>query len=202
MTGEDARFIDSLRIAARAAFVPVMRKRTSELLARITEELQPARVLEIGTSIGVSGLTVLLSCEKARLTTIDTDGAAQEIAKRNFAFCGADGRADIIEGDCFEILRYMKGNEYDLIVLDGPKGHYRELSELLLPMLRKGGVLFADDVAFYGKTAGEDTGRKHRAIVRSLREFMELVGNDPSLESEFYDFENGAAVVRKRKESV
>ena len=176
-----------------------MRERTAKLLAEIAREIAPKEILEIGTCLGVSAITVLSSCN-GRLTTIDCDGQTLDTARKNFSLAEVADRVTVIEGDCYETASLLKDNRYDLVILDGPKGHTDTLAEILLDMLTDNGVLFVDDIGFHGMTEGcDDPGHKHRTIVRSLRSFRDMVSQNINLESCFYDFEDGVAIIRKKE---
>lgn len=190
-------FLDDLRRTAREKYIPVMREETAALLAKITAELKPESCLEIGTCLGVSGITVLSNGGKI-LTTMEIDGERLLEAEKNFTACGLRRRVEFIEGDCFEQLKFIEGNRYDLIIIDGPKGHYDLLYKRLFPMLSVGGALFADDIGFYGKTSGEAYPKhKHRTIVTGMREFINLISSDRNAECKIYDIEDGVAVIKK-----
>lgn len=201
MTDRVREYLRRIRQDAEGKHIPVMREKTAELLEETVKVLLPERILEIGTCLGVSGITVLSSCQ-GRLTTLDIDGDIVDIARKNFDYCGLSDRVEFIEGDCFKTLSIMRNNSYQLIVLDGPKGHYGELYGILMSMLEKGGILFADDINFYGLTKLEDCGRKHRTIVRAMRKFVDLAAEDKSADAQFYDIEDGVAVIRKISEGV
>ncbi len=187
-----------IRAEAETERLPVMRERTALLLQETVEKLRPKRILEIGTCIGISGLTALSSCEGV-LTTIEINTDLAERARSNFREAGVSERAEVLEGDCFECLKYMELNHYDLVILDGPKGHYSELLDVLKPMINENGVLFADDVSFHGKVNSGYTEHKHRTIVRNMEEFLKKLASDKDFNVKIYDFEDGVAVAYKEK---
>ena len=190
--------IDQIRSRAERDHLPVMRRETSKLLARTTEALRPTCALEIGTCLGVSALTVL-SHSTAKLTTVDVDADVQEAARRYIDRCGYLDRTTFVTDDCFAALAYLSDERYDLIVLDGPKGHYDELYRLLIPMLNPGGVLFCDDVDFHGLTEGKGyPDHKHRTIVYGMRRFLDLVAADTDVTTERFDVEDGVLIVKKQ----
>ncbi len=190
-------FIKNLRKKAEEEFIPVMRERTTEILKITVAENRPKEVLEIGTSLGVSGITVLTSGGE-RLTTIDRDGDILEEAKRNFAECGVKDRTTFIEGDCFDTLRYLEGNTYDMVILDGPKSKYSELYDLTFDMVSSGGIIFCDDVDFHGYVREDYVEHKHRTIVRGMMNFYEKIKSDVRVEGEFLSVEDGIAIIRKK----
>lgn len=194
--------MDDLRKRARAQYIPVMREKTAQLLADAVRRKNPKTALEIGTSIGTSGIITLLNSD-ARLTTIEIDPDVQEQARNNFCACGLSGRVEFILGDCHEVVYMMTDNRYDFIILDGPKSHYLDLYVWLIPMLNDNGVLFVDDVAFYGMVDGEKAvSRKHRTNVTGLRKFIEYVKADERVVAEFLTVEDGVAIITKKESKL
>ena len=51
---------------ARERYIPVMLDDTKELLFNVVQEIQPKRILEIGTAVGYSGIVMLLASPEAR----------------------------------------------------------------------------------------------------------------------------------------
>ena len=187
-----------LRAEAEKERLPVMRKETALLLAETVKKLRPERILEIGTCIGISGLTALSACE-GRLTTVEIDPDLAERARENFRKAGFSERAEVIEGDCAECLRYMESNRYDLIILDGPKAHYAELFGTLKPMMRDGGVLFADDVLFGGWVNGKNpVPEKRRMLAEHIREYLTAVCADEDFITSILDIGEGVAISVKK----
>lgn len=93
-----------------------------------------------------------------RITNVETSAEALQLARRNMALNGFDGRRDeYVEADVFKQLRSYRdsGRQFDLIVLDPPKfAHsrrvvkqaargYKDINWLAIRLLRPGGVLFS-----------------------------------------------------------
>lgn len=186
-----------MRNRAHESYVPAMRERTTDLLREVAAKINPSETLEIGTSLGVSGLTVL-DAANGRLTTVEIDGEVLERARENFEQCGFSDRVTFVNDDCFAAVGYLSENEYDLVVLDGPKGHYDELYRLIKPLLKRGGALFCDDVDFHGLTDGKEyPDHKHRTIVYGLRRFIEDISSDGDFSVERYEIEDGVLIAYK-----
>lgn len=199
MTEEDIHGkIAEIREKSLKEGLPVMRTETSEILGRIIKEKQPEEVLEIGTCIGVSGITVLAAGGK-KLTTVEIDGARAEKARKNFNECGFGNRVNIIEGDCREVLRYLEGNEYGAIILDGPKSDLAYQYEASMGMLKKGGIIFIDDINYHGMIKAEGAPHKQRTIIKAMRLFLERLKTDERVEVKIYETEDGIAVAEKIK---
>lgn len=187
-----------LRAYAAAHNVPIMLDDGIKLLEKTVKECAPREILEVGTAIGYSGLRLLAAAgDDARLTTVEIDEDRLSVAKRAFSDAGVSDRVTTWAGDAVEILRLATG-EFDFILLDSSKGHYAELLPYLLGLLKRGGVLFADNIAFKGKTDAEgDIPHKHRTIVRSLREYVKRVTEDENLKTTYYDVGDGVTVTKK-----
>jgi len=173
-----------------------MREQTTRLLGDIVRKYNPREILEIGTGEGVSGITALANCT-GRLTTIDIDEDAILRAKENLEKCNLRPRCEFILGDCVEVISLMD-NRYDFVILDGPKGQYAKIYELLFPMLEKGGIIFADDIKYLGLVEKDGTpAHKHRTIVNTMRRFIDTLKEDTRVSVAFYDIEDGVAVAEK-----
>lgn len=196
MRAEVSEKLRLMREDAAARNLPVMRERTAAFLSAVVADKNPLQVLEIGTCTGVSGLTALAAGAQ-KLTTVELDPDRAYEARRNFAECGYGSRVTVIEGDCREIIGYLEGNAYDLVILDGPKSDLWTQFDECVKMLKKGGVVFIDDVNYHGMIAAEGTPHKQRTIIRNMREFLAKLKTDERVKTTFYDDEDGFAVAEK-----
>lgn len=196
-TQQVENFVDSLRNEAWKSYIPVMRVKTAKLLSRYIKKYNPKNILEIGTSIGTSGIICLNNCN-GRLTTIEIDEDTIEKAKDNFRRCNFYDRAEFVLGDCDQIVFMMDGNKYDFVVLDGPKSHYLELYKMLISLLNDKGVMFVDNVNYHDLTNAQgEPKRKHRTIVKGMKDFLQYIQNDHSVNVTKYDIEDGVIVIVK-----
>lgn len=165
---------------AKKAGIPIVCDTGGQLLKLVTVMTRPARVLEIGTGIGYSGLIILLNSD-ARLYTVDFDEVSLERARKNFARFGMGTRARLYAGDAGDILPMIEG-KFDLIFLDGPKGRYYEYLPYLIDLLPKGGVLLCDNVLYSGCMAGErELPHSKHTIADRLSIFLDRVSHDDRL---------------------
>ena len=176
---------------------PVLRRQSFEILLEKIREKKPERILEIGVNLGYSGIAMLLSCETSHLTGIEIDEEKIALAKENYQKFGVSDRAKIFQGDASEILPVLTG-EYDFIFLDGPKGHYHEYLQSILPILKKGGILFADNVLFRGYVDGKvKTPKRFNTTKNSMSRFIKAITEDKNLKSEVIDLEDGISITEK-----
>jgi len=187
------------RIAARRADalsrgIPVADDETLNFLLLMLSALQPKRILEIGTAVGLSGAAMLSVCPNARLTTIELEEERYVEAKKNFAELGVDQRVNAYLGDAGEVLAMMDG-EYDFVFLDGPKAQYEKYLFDLKRLMTKGATLFADDVLLYGWVSGEEpTPQKRHSIVDKIRSYLAVVTEDKDFITSVLDIGDGVAL--------
>lgn len=186
-----------LREKAKAEGNPVLRDKSFELLKETVTKRKPQKILEIGVNVGLSGIAMLLCSENASLTGIEIDETAKEKAQENYKLFGVEKRAKTFLGDASEIIPLLTG-EYDFIFLDGPKGHYAEYLPHLLKILKKGGVLFADNVLFRGYVSGAvKTPHRYMTTKHSMERFIAEITANSGLKTQIYDIEDGVSVTIK-----
>jgi len=191
------REIERLRENARRNGEPILRDKSFDLLLSVVEKKKPKHVLEIGTNVGLSGIAMLLKSDKARLTGIEIDEEKIETAKENYKKFGVENRAKIFSGDASDILPVITG-KYDFVFLDGPKGHYFEYLESILPVLEVGGIIFADNVLYRGMVLG-NAPHKHATIKHSMENYLEKVMKSEELKSTLYEFDDGVCITERIK---
>ncbi len=193
------------RISARRAEalergIPVADDETLNFLLLTLRATRPARILEIGTAVGLSAVAMLQELPAARLTTIELEEERYAEAKANFAdFCVSE-RVNAYLGDAGEILAMMDG-EFDFVFLDGPKAQYEKYLFDLKRLMKDGAILFADDVLLYGWVSGEEpTPQKRHSIVDKIRSYLDTVTNDQDFITSVLNVGDGVALSVYRKE--
>ena len=140
---------------------------------------------------------MLLTSKTSTLTGIEIDEDTKRVAEENYKAFGVSDRAKIFLGDASEIIPVLTGG-YDFIFLDGPKGHYYEYLLNLLPLLNKGGIIFADNVLFNGYVfSKEKTPKKHNTIKNSMEKFLTAITTDKTLKTTVFDMEDGVSITEK-----
>ena len=125
----------------------------------LLKSINAKKILEIGTSVGYSGLwfaDVVMSNTQSesngKIITIDREKFKIDSARRNFEEAGADSLIKIREGEARKILHEIKAefneNYFDFIFIDADKESYIEYFDLCLPLVRKGGIIGADNILF------------------------------------------------------
>ena len=186
--------LQKMREEAFKAEIPVSDDETLCFLSTLLTALKPANILELGTAVGVSGSFMLTVCPEARLTTIERDENFYDLATKNFVKTGTDGRVTQILGDAGEEIEKLEG-EYDFIFLDCAKVQYVKYLPRLKALLKKGGVLAADDVLLFGYVTGEEeTPKKRRMLVEHVKEYIAAATGDEELTTTVINVGNGVAL--------
>ncbi len=193
-----------LQIAyAAAAAVPIIRAREAAAFSRVIQERNPKIVLELGTAIGYSAIFIASVAPDAEIYTIEISHDMAEKAREYFAMAEPEirDRIHLLEGDAGEILAdWSRDRLIDVAFLDAAKGQYPDYWRKLQPVLSDKAVVLADDVLYHGYVDGpykDKVPRRQRTIAKRLREYIQLITEDPSYETEIYREGDGLAVSRK-----
>ena len=120
------------------------------------KSIHAKNILEIGMSVGYSGLwfadAIISNTQNGQIITIDREQFKIDSATRNFEEAGVSSLIKIREGEARKILREIKEefgeNYFDFIFIDADKESYIEYFDLCLPLVRKGGIIGADNILF------------------------------------------------------
>ncbi len=164
------------------------------LLRFISLMIQPQRVLEVGTFSGYATLCLAegLAAEGV-LHTIEVNDEMGWIIRKYIHLAGLDDKIVLHLGDAAEIIPTIQ-EVFDLAFLDAGKLDYKRHYEMVLPKIRPGGFLLADNVLWDGKVASLDPKDE---TARVLREFNDFVHNDPRVENILLPLRDGLMLMRK-----
>lgn len=119
----------------------------------LLQNMKAKNVLEIGMSTGYSTLwfAEALSRTGGKVISIDHDKKKIERAKKNFDEAGVGKFIEIHYGDALEILSKINKEahsfEYlDFVFIDADKERYIQYFDSVLPMLKPGGIIGADNI--------------------------------------------------------
>jgi predicted O-methyltransferase YrrM len=119
---------------------------TGRLLWILVRAMSATRILEVGTSNAFSTIWLADAARSTggRVTTLEMDADKIALAKVNLAAAKLDGVVDIIEGRAVDSLASLPG-PFDFIFLDADRASYIEYLKVVVPKLRAGGLLIADN---------------------------------------------------------
>ena len=132
---------------------------TGKFYNLLLKSIGAKRILEIGLSHGYSTLwfadaVLLKNSQDSRIITIENDLSKIKIAEENFVKADIENIVTIKQGDGVTILNEMLENfnktyqkpYFDFVFIDADKENSIKYFELCFPMVRKNGIIAADNV--------------------------------------------------------
>lgn len=186
--------LQKIKEKALEEHIPIIMDDTLEVIDKILKEIEPKRILEIGTAVGYSAMCFSEYLQQGGIIdTIERDEERIAQAKVNIVKVGVAEKINILEGDAVEILPTLTG-KYDMIFIDAAKGKYPFFLKEALRMLEKNGIILADNILYKGYVMSDYNKHKQRTAVRNLREYIQEVTGNPNLETEILEVGDGLAI--------
>ena len=153
------------------------------------------RVLEIGAYTGYSALSMAAGLPAdGTIITCDIDPETSRIAQSFWTRSPDGGKIKLILGPAMETIHALPADmRFDFVFLDADKENYLNYYEAVLPRLKPGGLLAADNTLWSGKVL-EPKEKSDHAIVA----FNSRVTRDPRVEHVLLSVRDGVMLVRKR----
>ena len=160
----------------------------------LLKSINAKKILEIGMSVGYSGLwfadAVMSSTQSGgQIITIDREKFKIDQATQNFDEAGVSSLIKIKEGEARKILHEIKEefgeNYFDFIFIDADKESYIEYFDLCLPLVRKGGIIGADNILFPER------------FNEMMADYLSHVRSNPNVQSVTVPIDNGEEVTIK-----
>lgn len=188
----------ALRDEYRRNGIPTILTESLNELVLTAKIKRPKKILELGTSVGCSGIALLLACEDATLTTVEKFDSVARTAASNFKKFGVYDRVTQFVGDALETIDSV-GDGFDFVFLDCNKSKYKDLLPKIKAKTVTGGVLFADNVLYRGYISGEvKAPHRHNTIKNNMREFLRLITTDSDFITTVSEVGDGVSVSYKK----
>jgi len=120
---------------------------TGRMLRLLAEANGAKHAVEIGTSTGYSSLwlSLALQANGGRLTTFELDPGRAAQARKHFEEAGVSNGVTVVVGDAHQTVKQLK-DSIDVLFLDADKEGYASYLRTLLPLVRPGGLIGADNI--------------------------------------------------------
>ncbi|WP_434732728.1 class I SAM-dependent methyltransferase [Rhizobium sp. YTUHZ044] len=131
----------------RDLWLPVSRE-AGTLLYMLARSCRAQTIIEFGTSFGISTLHLAAALRDnggGRLITSECEPSKLRRARENLTAGGLIDLVETREGDALHTLGTDLPDTIDLLFLDGAKGLYRDILELVEDRLRPGALIVADN---------------------------------------------------------
>ena len=199
---------DVLQQITRSTHLEVINPRMSSghvqgrVLSMISQMIQPQRILELGTFTGYSALCLAEGLtEDGQLLTIEHNDEMEDSIRRNLALSPIGDKVQLLIGDAKEELRRLGERQnakgaalFDLAFIDADKKEYCDYLDLVLPLMRPGGWILADNTLWDGHIIDPAYDKDKQTV--SLRAFNDKVAQDPQLEKVILPLRDGLTIIR------
>lgn len=166
----------------------------ARLLAILVAVSGARRILEVGTFSGFSAIAMAEALpDDGRITTLELDPDHAAKAAEHIAAVGLDHKVDVVEGPALESLSGLEG-PFDLAFIDADKPGYPAYYEAVVPLVRPGGLIVADNVLRDGRVL--DASDQTEGIV-AMRAFNDRVASDPRVEAVMLTIRDGVTLIRR-----
>jgi predicted O-methyltransferase YrrM len=164
--------------------------------------MRAKRILEIGTSYGYSTLwfaealmqinEVSNTRSEKSIITIEMDHSKVERANKNFDEAGIKNIIDLKEGQADDVLseiskNYLKDGDrlFDFVFFDADKENLRHYFDIVLPMVRVGGIIATDNMLYP---------EEYRSMMTNYTNYIK---NKPNIQSMMIPIGNGEELTIK-----
>lgn len=158
---------------AKKRNVPILSPAAGETLRFIVGQLQPKKILELGTGMGYSTVWMLSGLEDVHITTIERNeklvNTSIELVTPHLL---KTQKVEFLKMGCVEYLQNNDLSEFDLFFIDCDKIFYPEILELLKPLKKHGVSLLFDNVLWHGRL---DPALYDRPSDRAIQKLWEMV---------------------------
>jgi predicted O-methyltransferase YrrM len=155
--------------------------------------VQPKNVLEIGTFTGFSALCLAKGLQlNGVLHTIELRDEDAKTAQQFFDKASVKN-ITLHTGNALQIIATLT-QIWDLVFIDADKTNYINYYELILPNVKTGGWIIADNVLFHGQVLENEVVGKN---AKAIHEFNEYVTNDKRVEQALLTVRDGLLLIKK-----
>ena len=182
-TAREDVFLRDLKAGAKAAGIPsiwVSPEQASfmQILLRLSRARE---VVEVGTLAGYSAIWMARALPPdGRIRTIEVSEKHADFAEKWIARSEVADRIVVMRGAGKDVLPKIETDSADALFLDADKASYPLYLEEALRVVRKGGLVLADNAFAFGSLFDED---ETDSDVAAVREFNEIMSRETALQS-------------------
>jgi len=164
-----------------------------KFLSMISSVIRPKYILEIGgfTGYGTACLALGLR-EEGKIISIEKNPELKGFAEDIFKDLGIEHKIDQRIGDALEIIATLDCS-FDLVFIDAAKRQYIDYFEMVLPLVRTGGVILADNTLWKGSLVHPPLDRMGEGIDN----FNKHIKNDIRVENILLPLDDGVHFIIK-----
>ncbi|MFH0897228.1 MAG: O-methyltransferase [Candidatus Bathyarchaeota archaeon] len=145
MGSKSREVLKSIERNAWREYFPIIGPKKGKILVDAIHKIKPKRILEIGTLIGYSIITMAQELDSnAEIISVEIDEGEAEHARENIRKAEVKPRVKILIGDALDIIPQLDGI-FDMVFIDAEKSEYLDYLRLIEGNLNRGSVIVADN---------------------------------------------------------
>ncbi|NLT25411.1 MAG: methyltransferase domain-containing protein [Microbacteriaceae bacterium] len=158
-------------------------------LAFVAAALGAERIIEVGSTAGLTSTWLRRGAPRAVLTCLDAESEYLAETRQALVAAGhAPARIRCIAGEPLELLPRMSDDSYDLVVIAGDPAHAAGHLQHALRIVRPGGAILVLDALAGGRVA--DPARRD-PVTSSLRALLRELQRHPDLAASVLPIDGG-----------
>ena len=168
------------------------------VLSMFSQMIRPQRILELGTFTAYSTLCLAEGlADDGTLVTLEHNDELEDMILRNLALSPLGEKVQLVIGDAMEWLAAQSSDWlYDLVFIDADKREYSAYLDAVLPLVRPGGWILADNTLWDGHIIEEAYDKDKQTL--ALRAFNDKVAQDERLDKVILPLRDGLTISRKK----
>lgn len=168
------------------------------VLSMFSQMIRPQRILELGTFTAYSTLCLAEGlAADGTLVTLEHNDELEDMILRNLALSPLGEKVQLVIGDAMEWLSAQSADLlYDLVFIDADKREYSAYLDAVLPLVRPGGWILADNTLWDGHIIEEAYDKDKQTL--ALRAFNDKVAQDERLDKVILPLRDGLTIIRKK----
>jgi len=149
-----------------------------QFMSLLVKLMHAERAIELGTFTGYSSLCVAQALpERGRLIACDVSEEWTTIARKYWKLAGVLAKIDLRLGPAADTIKRVASEkiEFDFAFIDADKENYITYFNLLLPLIKKGGLIAIDNVLWSGRVADPSETENDTESIRAFNEFIKQI---------------------------
>ena len=166
-------------------------------LSMLSHLVRPQFILEIGTFTGYSAVCLAEGlAENGKLISLEVNEEYAIRAVENIKLAGFESKIQVLVGNALDSIDKIE-EEIDFVFIDADKANYLNYFLKVLPKVKKGGLILADNVLWSGKVVGWHKKNDDKDTL-AIKEFNDVVHQDERVENVLLPIRDGLMMLRKK----
>ncbi|SNU05058.1 Predicted O-methyltransferase YrrM [Prevotellaceae bacterium MN60] len=165
------------------------------LLKMLVQMIHPQNILEVGTFSGYSALCLAEGLDEGgKVYTFEINDEQEDFTRPWIENSPVADKIQFIIGDAITEAPRL-GITFDMAFIDGDKRTYQQTYEMVLPILKKGGFILADNTLWDGHVVDHNYDRDPQT--KGIETFNDYIAKDARVERVILPLRDGLTLIRK-----